>query len=89
MTNEARNYLAQWTAPPTVLATVGMMVTLYASHVIQQERLSALKVQVDAIARDYQRQDVLRERLGMIDMRLTGIEIKLDKFSSTIGPARR
>lgn len=89
MTDDAKSYLQQWTAPPTILATLGMLVTLYASHVIQQERVAALKVQVDAIARDYQRQDVLREQLRTIDMRLSGIEVKLDQRSSTNGAARR
>lgn len=89
MTDDARSYIQQWTSPPTVLALIGMVVTLYASHVVQQERVEALKAQVDIIQRDYQRQDVLRETLRTIDMRLTGIELKLDDRRTTIGPVRR
>lgn len=87
MTDDARFYLRQWTSPPTLLAGIGMVVTLYASHVVQQERLQALKVQVERVERDYQRRDVLTETLRTIDMRLTGIEQKLDGREPRIGPA--
>ena len=89
MTDEARYYLRQWTAPPTILAVAGMAVTLYASHVVQQERIAALKLQVERVERDYQRRDVLAETLRTIDMRLTGIEMKLVERVTTIGPAPR
>jgi hypothetical protein len=89
VTLESRDYLRQWTAPPTILAVAGMAVTLYASHVVQQERIAALKLQVERVERDYQRRDVLTETLRTIDMRLTGIEMKLDERVPTIGPTSR
>jgi hypothetical protein len=89
VTDDARLYLRQWASPPTVLAGVGMVVTLYASHVVQQERLQTLTRQVERVERDYQRRDVLAETLRTIDMRLTGIEMALKEQVPRIGPAPR
>lgn len=89
MTDEMRQYWRQWTTPSTVIALGVAGVSLYTSHVVQQERLSTLKAQVERVEREYQRRDVLTETLRTIDMRLSGIELKLDERRTTIGPVRR
>lgn len=68
------SYWAQWTQPPTIITLVVAAATVYGSQVIQAERLDAMRAKVEAIERDYQRRDVLAERLQSIDERLRSIE---------------
>ena len=67
-------YWAQWTTPPTVITLIVAAATVYGTQVIQAERLEAMRAKVEAIERDYQRRDVLSERLRSIDDRLLVIE---------------
>lgn len=68
------SYWAQWLQPPTVITLVVAAATVYGAQVIQSERLEAMRAKVEAIERDYQRRDVLAERLQSIDERLRSIE---------------
>lgn len=68
------SYWSQWTTPPTVITLIVAAATVYGTQVIQAERLEAMRAKVEAIERDYQRRDVLSERLRSIDDRLLVIE---------------
>lgn len=70
-------YWRQWFQPPTVITLVVAAATVYGSQVIQAERLETMRSKVEAIERDYQRRDVLAERLQSIDGRLLKIEVTL------------
>jgi hypothetical protein len=79
-----QTYWKQWTQPPTVITAIVAALTLYGGHIVQSERLEAMRARMDAIERDYQRRDVLAERLLSIDQRLFIIEQKLSE-SETAG----
>jgi hypothetical protein len=74
---EAPSYWSQWFQPPTVITLIVAAATVYGSQVIQAERLETMRAKVEAIERDYQRRDVLAERLSSIDGRLLVIEQRL------------
>lgn len=71
-------YWQQWAAPPTVIAIVVAVVTMYGSWIVQQERLEVLRMRIDEVARDYQRKESLAVELRNITERLYSIEQKID-----------
>jgi Tfp pilus assembly protein PilO len=77
-------YLQQWTAPPTVIAVVVAVTTLYGGWVVQQERLDALRMRIEVVEREYQRRDVLAEQLRSMNERLYSIEQKLGDRSPLV-----
>lgn len=83
-----QSYWRQWTQPPTVITAIVAALTLYGGHIVQTERLEAMRGRMDAIERDYQRRDVLSERLSSIDQRLYVIEQKLGESRSDGRPLR-
>lgn len=87
------SYWAQWLHPQVVLPIVAVLITLYVTQVLQAERLESMRVKVDALSatieRDYQRRDVLSERLQNIDGRMGSIEGSIAELKKLLTEARR
>lgn len=91
ISRERRSYWQQWLQPQTVIALMVALGTVYGSSVLQVERIEVMRTRLDAIERDYQRRDVLAERLQSIDNRLSAIEqaVQTDELRHLGGKERQ
>lgn len=78
MTEQGKDLARSWLSPAVLLPAVAFLGGLYVSNALQQERIEALRAQVVAIERDYQRRDLMSAELRAIEQRLGKIEGKLD-----------
>jgi Tfp pilus assembly protein PilO len=77
-TEEPEGYWRQWVQPPTVITLIVAASTVYGAQVIQSERLETMRAKVEAIERDYSRQDTLALELRNIYRQLDDIKNRLD-----------